>query len=175
MLKLPDTGKQLHVVILDFSKAFDKVPHRRLLGKLDFYRLYGNVLTWAEAFLIGRNQLVLKDGIRPEKVDVRSRVPYGTVLGPLIFLFYINDLSRPPCWRGSALQLPFVCRWLLSVLTSGVHRKPSPTAASRCWLMSVVDASNPFVGKLDRDHMASSSQKLSITLHLPVGNSCWFE
>ena len=75
MLKLPDTGKQLHVVILDFSKAFDKVPHRWLLGKLDFYRLYGNVLTWAEAFLIGRTQLVLKDGIRPEKVDVRSRVP----------------------------------------------------------------------------------------------------
>ena len=95
MLKLRDTGKQLDVVILDFSKAFDKVPHRRLQGILDFYGIRGNLLIWAEAFLIGRTQSVLVDGIKSKEEDVHSGVPQGTVLGPPLWITnqYGRDIS----------------------------------------------------------------------------------
>ena len=101
MLMLRDNGKQLDVVMLDFSKAFDKVPHGRQLGKLDFYWMRGNLLTWAEAFLIGRTQSVPVDGIRSKKEDVHSGVLQGTVLGLLTFLLYINDLRAHLDQRSS--------------------------------------------------------------------------
>ena len=63
MLKQRDSGKQLDVITLDFSKAFDTVPHRRLLGKLHHYGIKGNLLMWTEEFLVGRTQSVLVDGI----------------------------------------------------------------------------------------------------------------
>ena len=88
MLKQRDSGKQLDVIILDFSKAFDTVPHSRLLGKL----IKGNLLRWIEEFLVGRTQSVLVDGTKSPEEAVLSGVPQGTVLGPLMFLLYINDM-----------------------------------------------------------------------------------
>jgi len=85
-------GKQLDVVILDFSKAFDTVPHRMLLGKLEHYGNNENLLQWIEAFLGDRTQSVLVDGVRSKEQAVMSGVPQGTVLGPLMFLLYTNDM-----------------------------------------------------------------------------------
>ena len=95
MLRHTDLGQQLHVVILDFSKAFDTVPHSRLLSKLEHHGVCGKLLRWSESFLEGRSQSVLVEGVRSDEVPVLSGVPESTVLGPLMF-FAVDQRSAIP-------------------------------------------------------------------------------
>ena len=85
-------GKQTDVLIMDFSKAFNKVSHSLLIHKLKHYGIRGKVNNWIESFLSGWTQAVIVEGEKSTYLPVDSGVPKGSVLGPSLFLYYINDI-----------------------------------------------------------------------------------
>ena len=87
-------GKQIYLILLDFSKAFDKVNHSKLILKLHKYGIRGNVLGWVRAFLDGRSQSVVVEDEESGSVPVTAGVPQGSFLRRTLFLIFINDLPE---------------------------------------------------------------------------------
>ena len=93
-MRTPDNGDRIDAIVINFLKAFDLVPHDQLLMKIANLGVDSRVVTWIREFLLGRTQRVRVGGQLSEEVRVMADVPQGSVLGPFLFIAYVNDIWR---------------------------------------------------------------------------------
>ena len=157
---LTGAKSQIDVAVLDFSKAFDKVPHARLMSKLRLMGIHGKTAEWIRQFLADRTQKVVVDGQCSSSARVLSGVPQGTVLGPLLFLCFINDivtvvdphtqirLFADDCLlyrKISTIQDQIQLQIDLSSLSNWSHSWGMHFNPSKCNILSITNFKDPLI------------------------------
>ena len=94
ILQILESNKNVDTIYLDLSKAFDKVNHKILIHKLEQMKITGKILIWIRSFLTNRTQQVIVNGHKSTPAKVESGVPQGTVLGPALFIMYMNNVTE---------------------------------------------------------------------------------
>lgn len=153
-----DDGVPVDAVLLDFRKAFDVVPHERLLLKLASHGIGGNCLAWIRAFLSGRTQSAVVGSNVSAPCSVTSGVPQGSVLGPTLFVFYINDFDDGIVSR--------VCKFADD--TSLVCPLPPPVATSSAILQHDLNTASDWAATW----LMSFGVAKCATLHFGFNNDC---
>ena len=102
-------GHEMGAVFFDVTKAFDSVPHRQLISKLRAIGLDDYLVSWITNYLTNRSRSVVLHGETSDLLSVTSSIPQGSVLGPLLFLLYVNDVNGVALSEGSKLILQCIC------------------------------------------------------------------
>ena len=145
------------LILLEFSKAFDKVSHEKLALKLHDYGIRGSALKWVKVFLDNHHQSGIVNGSSSKPIPVSSRVSQGSVLGPLLFLIYINDLpmnveSKVRLFADdTALYLTISTSSLLEILQKDLdnlecwsHKWDMDFNHSKCQVIHITRSKTPF-------------------------------
>ena len=101
-----DHGGKIDSIYMDFMKPFDEVPHQRLLKKMERYKITETVIKWVKSFLNDRKQKVTVNGAESKNHKVTSGIPQGSVLEPILFVIYINDM--PECVDSTATTCTYL-------------------------------------------------------------------
>ena len=145
-----DNHNNMGIAYLDFAKAFDKVPHERLLLKLKSMGRHEQVKLWIAAWLRDRQQRVVVNGEMSEWTTVTSGVPQGSILGPLLLLIYINDLDTDMqskvlkfaddtklCHRANGYEDNRVLQRDLDIATNWARRWQMEFNVKKCKIMHI--------------------------------------
>jgi hypothetical protein len=176
-----DKEHQLDIAILVFSKAFDTVPHNKLLHKLHQYGIEGKIHKWLTNFLTARSMRTIVEGEKSNEITVDYGVPKGTVLGPILFLCHINDL--PDSVTSSIRLFADDCLLYRTIKTAKDHQKLQADLeqleiwannwgmrfnAKKCYILSINKKSNKFYS-LD-NHILQEVQYNPYLANLQISN-----
>ena len=156
-LKCLDNDEPVDAIYLDLQKAFDKVPHSRLLVKLKGYGVHGSLLSWVADFLSNRSQFVTVGGKSSKTAPVTSGVPQGSVLGPTLFVYFINDM-------------PDVLDCLVKIFADDTKAYSSALTSEKC--KKLQENIDKLLMWTDQWQLKFNNEKCKV-LHLGKNNPCY--